>query len=189
MTPGAKREWTTFYDEHAAEHAEMTGELAAAWSKLEGYAARLALVVHCVSHSGDDPRAKPAHLESSSMQAGIILSRWFAHEARRLYGLLAETEEDRERRELVELIRRCEGRITPRKLAQSNRRYKPPGEAESALDMLAEARVGLWEIVPSRTNKARVFVLSTPSTSTDSSETSDSRESVDVDTATRGESA
>jgi len=38
--------WVDFYNAHGQEQAELSGDLAAAWSKLEGYAARLALVVH-----------------------------------------------------------------------------------------------------------------------------------------------
>jgi len=55
MSPEAKEVWVPFYNEHAKEHADMTGDLSAAWSKLEGYAARLALVVHCIRWAAGDP--------------------------------------------------------------------------------------------------------------------------------------
>jgi len=44
LTPDAKTAWKAYYNEHAQEQADMAGELSAAWSKLEEYAARLALV-------------------------------------------------------------------------------------------------------------------------------------------------
>jgi hypothetical protein len=40
LTAGGKTAWVAFYNAHAAEMATMHGDLAAAWSKLEGYAAR-----------------------------------------------------------------------------------------------------------------------------------------------------
>ena len=43
----AMADWIEFYNRHALEQHEMDGDLSAAWSKLEGYAARLALVIHC----------------------------------------------------------------------------------------------------------------------------------------------
>ncbi|MDZ4818454.1 MAG: DUF3987 domain-containing protein, partial [Planctomycetota bacterium] len=42
LTPAAKQAWTAYYDLHARELADLVGDLAAAWSKLEEYAARLA---------------------------------------------------------------------------------------------------------------------------------------------------
>ena len=45
LSPKAKKAWMRFYNQHAAEQNEISGDLAAAWSKLEGYAARLALLV------------------------------------------------------------------------------------------------------------------------------------------------
>ena len=57
LSPKGKQAWIDFYNAHAIEQAEMAGDLAAAWAKLEGYAARFALLVHLVrAESGD---AKP----------------------------------------------------------------------------------------------------------------------------------
>ena len=51
----AKEVWVRFYNEHADEQVEMKGDLAAAWSKLEGYAARFALLIHLIRSVSDDP--------------------------------------------------------------------------------------------------------------------------------------
>jgi len=40
--------YVDYYHEHAAEQKDLSGDLSAAWSKLEEIAARLALVLHCV---------------------------------------------------------------------------------------------------------------------------------------------
>ena len=51
--------------------AEMAGDLAAAWSKLEGYAARFALLVHLVrAESGDQALADAGTVDEQSIAAG-----------------------------------------------------------------------------------------------------------------------
>jgi hypothetical protein len=40
LTPRGKEAWVAFFTQHAQEHVDITGDLAAVWSKLEGYAAR-----------------------------------------------------------------------------------------------------------------------------------------------------
>lgn len=44
LAPDARAVWIKFYNEWAQQQAAAEGELAAALSKLEGYAARLALI-------------------------------------------------------------------------------------------------------------------------------------------------
>jgi len=149
LTPEGKRAWIEFYNAHAAEQAELTGDLAAAWSKLEGYAARLALVVHLTRWAaGDATLAKPEAVDEASIAVGVALSGWFKNEARRIYGMLGESDEDRQRRRLVELIRRKGGSATPRDLMRSCRQYLTSVDAEAALAELAEAGLGRWEDVP-----------------------------------------
>ena len=88
LDPAAKREWIRFYNSHAEEQAELHGELAAAWSKLEGYAARLALVVHVVRQAANDPTlTTPDAIDAVSIAAGVRLAGWFGHEARRVPNL------------------------------------------------------------------------------------------------------
>ncbi|RMH27381.1 MAG: DUF3987 domain-containing protein, partial [Planctomycetota bacterium] len=55
LTPGAKRAWVAFVNEHGQRQLEHVGDEAAAFSKLEAYAARLALVVHCARLAASDP--------------------------------------------------------------------------------------------------------------------------------------
>lgn len=55
LSPDGKRAWIDFFNAHADEQAELAGDLAAAWSKLEGYAARFALLVHLIRAQSDDP--------------------------------------------------------------------------------------------------------------------------------------
>ena len=159
----AMRAWVRFYDEHAAEQAELTGDLSAAWSKLEGGAARLALVVHLTRWAAGDGKAPPGPVDAESIAAGFVLARWFGNEAKRVYAVLSESDDDREARRLVELIRRKGGSVSGRELAQASRAYPTVAHAEAALSVLADSGAGRWEN-PEQTGggrpKARRLVLS-----------------------------
>jgi len=163
LTPGAKQSWVAFYNKHAVEQAELTGDLSATWSKLEGYAARFALIIHCVRSAAGDPTLEPPDaVDQASIKAGIRLSQWFGNEARRILAILDETDEGSERRRLVELIERKDGSVTSRDLMRSCRRWKTAAEAEAALDDLAKAGDGRWvnrPATPEGGRPTRVFVL------------------------------
>jgi DNA polymerase I-like protein with 3'-5' exonuclease and polymerase domains len=148
LSPAAKAVWVAFYNEWAADQANSEGEMAAALSKLEGYAARLALLHHVVTIlwlEVDDRR----DVGGRSVEAGIALVRWFANEARRLYTTLSETIEERDLRRLYEFIRERGGRITVKQLQRSNaKKYPASGAAELALQVLVEAHLAHWEDRP-----------------------------------------
>ena len=92
LTPEAKAVWIEYYDRHRAELAGLDDDLAAAWSKLEAYAARFALIFQLCSwaagEAGDQASTKPHPGRDR-------LSDWFGHEARRVYGLFSESAEDK----------------------------------------------------------------------------------------------
>ncbi len=148
LADDGKRAWVAFYNEHATEQAELSGDLSAAWSKLEGYAARLALVVHLTRWAaGDATLRDPERADEVSIAAGVALSRWFGNEARRVYAILSESDEDRKTRQLVEWIKRKGGTVTPRDVTKGMRAYRnDPEAAERALSALVEAGIGVWEI-------------------------------------------
>jgi hypothetical protein len=164
----AKTAWTTYYNAHAAEQADLTGDIASAWSKLEEYAARLALVVHYVRWAAGDV-VNETRLDLASMNAGITLAGWFKHEARRVYAMLDESDAERDQRRLLEWIESRGGSVTPREVQMGCRWLREPGAAEAALEGLVQAGRGTWRDAPTSAKggrPARVFVLSTLSAST-----------------------
>jgi hypothetical protein len=144
LSPEGKAAWVSFYDQWSEEQAAAEGELAAAFSKLEAYAARFALIHHVVAHVYVDANdLRP--VGRASVEAGTVLCRWFADEARRLYSSLAETTGERDDRRLLEFVQARGGSITTRELQRSNNRKYPNAEAaEAALEGLVEAGVGKW---------------------------------------------
>jgi len=164
LTVGAKTAWKAYYDDQAREQARLMGDLRAAFCKLEEYAARLALVVHCVRHAaGDDQLRDPNTVDAASMQAGIRLADWFKAEARRVYKLLCTCELDRDHHSLINWIRCKGGWVTVRDVQQGHRRYKTAVEAEAALEELVRSGRGHWEESPGgrRGHPTRWFTLST----------------------------
>ena len=184
LTPEAKRLWVAYYNRHRAELVDLDDDLSAAWSKLEAYTARFALIFQLCSWAAGDSAAGQA-ISEQSMRAAIDLSDWFGGEAKRVYGLFVENEQDRERRELVEWITRKGVPVTARAVQQGRRQCPTSADAEAALDDLRKAGYGDWHDIPSTPKggrPSRVFRLSTLSTSTQPHETGHAEGFVDVDT-------
>ena len=183
LTSHAKVAWKNYYNHHAEEQTDLSGELSAAWSKLEEYAARLALVIQLIRWAAGN--ADSNEVDTESMKAGIKLAQWFKAEARRVYPLLSESDDDRKRRQLIEWIERKGGSVTTRQVQQGCWQFRESQQkVEAALNELARTGYGNWHDIPSGPKGGRprrVFHLSMPSTSTQPLKTRDSEGSVDVD--------
>lgn len=141
----AKELWADYFNRHHAEQSQLTGAIASAWSKLEGGAARLALIVHLVRWAAREPVSE-SHIDSISMNAGITLADWFKGEAARIYDMLCESEAEAEDRELVDWIRARGGAVTVRDLVRGPRRFRGKADlAQKTLDDLVARGLGDWE--------------------------------------------
>ncbi|MEQ8211042.1 MAG: DUF3987 domain-containing protein [Lacipirellulaceae bacterium] len=158
LTPEAKAVWVEYFNRHRAELADLDDDLAAAWSKLEAYTARLALVFQLCTWATGDAAAGHA-IDQLSIEAAIELTDWFGNEAKRVYGMFNDSPEERAERELVELIERRGGAMTPRDLAHASRQYRKPGEAEAALEKLAGRGLGTWQVESTAGRPKRCFLL------------------------------
>ncbi len=144
----ARRAWCRFYNDFAVVQEQAEGDLAAAYSKLEGCTARLALLHHVVTF---------AHMETNdnepigveSLQAAITLCHWFAAEARRVYATLGETADEAKCRRLVDFITQQGGEISVRRLRRCRTAtYPTPELAELALEVLVGSKLGEWVDIP-----------------------------------------
>jgi hypothetical protein len=143
----ARAAFVRFFIKHNEAQVELRGDDAAAWSKLEGYAPRLALVFHSIRNAADDPSAvDPLRVDVQSMDAAIRVTRWFAREALRVNAMLSESDAERTTRQLVEWIERKGGAVTVRDLTRGPREYRNrPEDAEAALQALVAAGFGCWD--------------------------------------------
>jgi len=173
LTPAAKRLWIDFYNDHATEQCELGGDLAAAWSKLEGYAPRFALLFHLIRSVAQDPLLSSKDvIDDASMTSAIEVVRWFGDEAARVYGEIgssgtsAEARTERNQQRLRQWIHRKGDAVTAREVQQGCRWLKESGAAEAALEDLAKAGKGVWENTAATAKggrPSRVFKLSAPS--------------------------
>lgn len=146
MTDDATELFSEFFNEHNRSQAKLDESLGAAFSKLEEYPARLALIIHlCRSVSGES--VDPLTLDSQSIEAGINLTRWFANETCRVYAILERDKAEDAVVELVDWIAQQGGSITPRDLQTYHRQYRQPGDAEAVLEGLVKSGYGVWESV------------------------------------------
>ncbi len=165
LSRDGKAAWISFYDAHAKEQNDLTGALGAAFSKLEGYAARLAMVDHLVRLTAGDSTVDPGEIGAQSIQSGATLVGWFGNEARRVYQTFSENDEDRDHRELLGLIDRKQGRITAREVQRAMTQYRGSAEdAEQALNRLVDAGLGSWSVEETGGRPVSVFSRSDPAT-------------------------
>jgi hypothetical protein len=145
MDENAKAAYVNYFNAHNREGVELEGDLSAAWAKLEETSARLALIVHYVRWANGDVKDEFL-LDEHSMRAGIALAEWFKQETVRVYAILDETEDDRDRRRLVEWLIRHGGKATASQVQAGCRWLRAPGAAEDALNDLRKAGLGDWHL-------------------------------------------
>jgi len=143
LSPAAGELYKQWVNELGKQSDEADDELAAVLSKLEGYAARFALVLHLARWAAGE-NVDPARIDGESMTRAVRLGWWFRNELERVARKLLGSEEDAELVELVELIRSKGGRISARELQRGPRRYRKPGAAQEALGRLVKAGLARW---------------------------------------------
>tara|TARA_R110002096_G_scaffold344921_2_gene537807 strand:- start:41187 stop:43577 length:2391 start_codon:yes stop_codon:yes gene_type:complete len=149
LSVSAKQRFIRFVNDHGSEQMGMVGDQAAAWSKLEGYAARFALIFHLTRiASGDRSIEDPTLVDLESLEAGITLMRWFANEANRVYAMLlgqSALSMTSANLELVAWIRSQGNSTTVRDLSRGPRAYRNTATAQAAIDELHCIGLGRWE--------------------------------------------
>ena len=70
--------------------------------------------------ANDPTQTDPNTVGVISMTAGITLANWFKGEARRVYAMLSESDDERDERRLVERIERKGGSVTAREVRRPN---------------------------------------------------------------------
>ena len=130
------------------EQAGLTGDLSAAWSKLEESAARLALVIHCIRQAAGEP-VDPWTCDADSMTSGITLATWFKDETLRVYRLLTESQDSRDLRQAAEWIQQRGGTVRARDLVSGRKGIESTEQADDLLQRLVDNDFGSWSPVPS----------------------------------------
>ncbi len=194
LSRDAETLFVKFHDEHNAETIELAGDLAAAWSKLEETAGRLALIVHETRQAAGE-HVVPDEIDAGSMAAAIELTDWFKYETRRVYALLAESEIDRALRQADDRLAAFAvshgGSVAVREVIAGVRSIANAEAAERALQRLVDAGRGLWIDKPTSDQggrPGRLFVLIGRAASAQPAKPAEIRGSADADAGRRAES-
>jgi hypothetical protein len=134
LSPCAKDIFVAYYNRLRAEIGSIDNDLRSAWSKLEAYTCRFALIFEAIKGGTE--------IAADTMQAAIELSDWFCGEARRVYAMFGSATP--ETNDLLELIRRWGGEATVGKLQEASRKYRD-GVGKTALDGLVREGHGRWD--------------------------------------------
>ncbi len=144
LSAGAKKLWVDFYNEQNAGGEDgRKPNVSAMWSKIEGYCARLALILSTVRavSEGIDCGA----IDERSMQDGITLANWFGKEAERVYRVIGQQGAVDDKSQLVAFIKKAGGKTSASELAHGIRKYRGAGVAADALAKLAADSLGAWD--------------------------------------------
>ena len=142
MSREAQTRWWDWYEKHNQAAADLEGDEAAAYAKLEAHPPRLALLFALMRWS-DHGGGENVVANADDLRRACALTDWFAAEARRAYSVLAEGGADRDARKLAEWVGRQAGRAsTAAELARSGLRQYRGDAAAAAVALLDLAERG-----------------------------------------------
>ena len=162
LTRSARKRFVEWHDQHRSEQADLSGVLSGHWSKLVSCCARLALILQMIRQQSGE--ADGDQIDEASVDAAIMLTAWHKAEAQRVYAMLAEDEEGRERRRLVEMVEHRGGKVSVRDW-QRGRSYRTAKDAKAELEAMVAAGLGQWKEIASGSKGGRPskqFVLVEP---------------------------
>ncbi len=135
----ARQVWTEWNNRHAGEIMAHQGAVAAAFSKMAGNCARIALILQLA----DNPEA--ASVSGFWMEAACTITQWAKGETARFWLGAREATRHAEQVRLVEWIRSQNGLVTARDLM---RQYRPrPEKSDQARQLLVElTKLGLGKM-------------------------------------------
>jgi hypothetical protein len=146
-TPQAKARFVDFVNSHGAEmRAFKSDRLKSAWSKLEGQAARLALVFHCIREANlPSPGENANMISADTLDAALVWIEWLKNETRRIYYTLTHKGDTRQADRLIAFARRNGGTITAAAAARAGAGGRDVAEVEKNMAGLVAAGFGEWQ--------------------------------------------
>lgn len=147
LTAEAKAKWIEFYNEWGQVQHQADGEEEYALAKLEGYTARLALLLAVVDATV--AKTNPV-IEVTHVDRAIAMVRWFARETARVYEVLRNGGEEKEEDQVLAWVRSQGGKVTVRDLVRSKMGRSQGTEwCRARLDALVREGVAKWVTKPS----------------------------------------
>ena len=146
-SPQAKARFVDFVNSHGAEMRGFKSDrLKSAWSKLEGQAARLALVFHCVREAYlPSPGENANKISADTLDAALVWIEWLKNETRRIYYTLTHKGDVRQADKLIACARRNGGSITARDAARVGAGGRNVSVVEKIMAGLVAAGMAEWD--------------------------------------------
>jgi hypothetical protein len=162
LSPAAKAAWVAWYNAHGAEirSPDLPAQLIGPWGKLKSYAARIAVVLHCVwlvqSHADE------GDLGAACLERALRLVDYFKSHLRAVYARLRRPPEENELLEAVDWLRRGGGRCTARQLVRV-RTVANTDRAKKLLKELTERGYGRLEWLEAKNGRKVQWFVFDPS--------------------------
>lgn len=149
-----------FVNQHGLEMSNAGGAIAAAYSKLEAYCLRFALIFHLIDLVEGRAKNVESRVQLDTFERAIELTDWFKWQTQRVYKSLQGY--DPEIFELVKLIRdQFQGEISSDELRKAKSKYRGSGAAQDALEELQRRKLGRFYDVQTDGRPKNVFKLKT----------------------------
>jgi hypothetical protein len=145
-SPQARLRWIEFYNANAKEMRGFKSDrLKSAWSKLEGQAARLALVFQIIRENDlPSPDENATTISADTLDAALAWIEWLKNETRRIYYTLMHKGDVRQANKLIAFARRNGGCITAAAAARAGACGRDAAAVEKIMDGLIAAGMAEW---------------------------------------------
>lgn len=166
FTTEGREEWVDWITSHYEEQEAPTFpvHLLGPWSKMEGYAARLALIIHVLRYVCKETTSP--HVDQFSMASAADLITYFKSHARRVYDELHTTPEDAQVASALTWIRKQPGRkATGRDVQRAGLKgVHTSDEAKALLCKLRDEGYGSVQMKAARRGVQIIFTLASDPT-------------------------
>ena len=160
FSKSARARFVQFVNQHGKDTHNAKGSLAAAYSKLEAYCLRFALIFHLIDLVEGRANNVESRVQLETFERAIELTEWFKWQAQRVYKSLQGF--DPEVFELVKLIReQFGGEISSDELRKAKAKFRGSGSAQDALEELQRRQLGRFHDVSTGGRPKTVFKLKT----------------------------
>ena len=158
FSKSARARFVQFVNQHGIETTNVKGAIAAAYSKLEAYCLRFALLFHLIDLIEGRAENFKDRLQLDNLERAIQLVEWFKWQTQRVYKSLQGYDPDVF--ELVKLIRdEFYGEISSDELRKAKSKYRGSGSSQDALDELQRRKLGRFYQVKTEGRPKNVFRL------------------------------
>lgn len=158
LSQQALARFVRFVNRHGIDTTNAKGDVQAAFSKLEAYCLRFALLFHTVDLVEGRAINTESRVQLENMERAIALVEWCKWQTRRVYQSMQGIDQDKS--ELLKLIReQFPDGISSEDLRRAKSKYRAAGAASDALEELQRLKLGRFHDINTGGRPKTVFKL------------------------------